>query len=61
MVYFRFMRTVVVCVSSLLGWAKPHSAPDDQVAQGAADKGFGGNVGVSFDALRVPVYRVLLE
>ena len=51
MVYFRFMRTLAVCVRSLLGRVKPHSGSAVQAIEGAAAlaKGFGASVGVYCD------------
>ena len=63
MVYFRFMRTLAVCVSSLLGMVKPHNGPADQVIEGAAAlaKGFGASVGVYYDKPSMKATLVLLE
>ena len=63
MVYFRFMRTLAVCVSSLLGMVKPHNGPAVQAIEGAAAlaKGFGASVGVYCDKPSIKTSLVLLE
>ncbi len=63
MVYFRFMRTLAVCVSSLLGRVKPHSGSAVQAIEGAAAlaKGFGALMGVYLNTLSMKVSLILLE